>query len=83
MKSVLVHATAILALTLSLATAGEAEGVIEKVDATAMTLTFSDGETYALPEAFDASLIGEGMKVVIAYDETDERKLITDMQQVD
>lgn len=60
--------------------AGEAEGSIKSIDHDAMTITLEDGKAYKLPGEFDIDRIKEGMDVIIAYDEINGEKLITDME---
>lgn len=70
-----------LALTLSTAAwAAEAEGHITSIDADKLTITLEDGNSYKLPGEFDMDAIREGMEVLLAYEEVDGQKLITDMQ---
>ncbi|MEM1397726.1 MAG: DUF1344 domain-containing protein [Pseudomonadota bacterium] len=63
--------------------AGESQGVIETIDQSTYTITLSDGENYKLPEEFDISLIGPGMRIALAFDEQGDEKLVTDMEQID
>jgi Cu/Ag efflux protein CusF len=60
--------------------AGEAEGAIKTIDRDAMTITLENGKAYKLPGEFDVDKIKEGMDVIIAYDEINGEKLITDME---
>lgn len=83
MKKYFLATCAALALMTGHAFADEAEGAITAVDATAYTMTLDNGESYKLPDEFDITLIGEGMRVALAYDEVDGAKLITDMEQID
>ena len=84
MKNTLAALLAAISLaTFSQANAAEAQGAITSTDAGAKTMTLDDGKTYVLPDAFDFSLIGPGMKVVLAYDEEDGRNVVTDMEQVE
>lgn len=62
------------------ALADEAEGKIRAVDAEQLTITLADGTSYKLPGEFDVDALREGMDVLLAYDEVDGEKLITDMQ---
>ncbi len=73
-------ALAAILLSASGAFAADTEGEIKSIDTGNMTITLSDGEEYRLPGEFDASVLQEGMEVLIAYDEVGEEKLITDMQ---
>ncbi|MEO1701195.1 MAG: DUF1344 domain-containing protein [Pseudomonadota bacterium] len=62
--------------------AGEAEGKIVDVNASAMTVTLDSGETYTLPPEFDVTLVSPGMVVALAH-EDDAAKTVTDMELVD
>lgn len=76
-----VFAAFAFALTLSTAAwAAEAEGHIKSIDADKLTITLEDGNSYKLPGEFDMDAIKEGMEVLLAYEEVDGQKLITDMQ---
>ena len=79
----IVTTIAALATLGSVAMAEDAEGVIERIDPSNFTMTLEGGATYKLPEAFDISLIGPGMRVAIAYDVVGSDNMITDMEQVD
>lgn len=77
---------AIFAPTLFIAAqamAAEAEGTIQAVNAGNYTMALDDGKTYTLPAEFDISLIGEGMRVALAYDEVNGVLVVTDMEQID
>ena len=62
------------------ALAAEAEGHIRSIDQEKLTITLDDGKSYKLPGEFDMESIKEGMDVILAYDEINGQKLITDMQ---
>jgi Cu/Ag efflux protein CusF len=62
------------------AKAAETEGLIKSIDRDALTITLDNGKSYKLPGEFDLDSLQEGMDVVLAYDEVDGQKLITDMQ---
>ncbi len=62
------------------AQAAETEGLIKSIDRDALTITLDNGKSYKLPGEFDLDSLKEGMDVVLAYDEVDGQKLITDMQ---
>jgi Protein of unknown function (DUF1344) len=79
----LLAAAAILMVAMSLAWSGEDEGYIETVDPETNTITLDNGNTYALPDGFDPTLVGPGMRIALAYDEVEGRMKITGMQQVD
>lgn len=83
MKQIFLTALAASALMAAPAWAGEAEGTITSVDTNNYAMTLDDGQTYKLPAEFDVSLIGEGMRVALAFDENGDEKLVTDMEQVD
>lgn len=84
MKKILAALLAAISLaTFSQANAAEAQGAITATDPASKTMTLDDGKTYVLPEAFDFSLIGPGMKVVLAYDEEGGQNIVTDMEQVE
>ncbi|GHD05868.1 DUF1344 domain-containing protein [Tianweitania populi] len=76
-------AASILLLSIVGAYAADTEGEIKKIDRDNLTITLSDGEKFKLPGEFDVTALEEGMDVVIAYDEVDGEKLITDMQLPD
>lgn len=62
--------------------AGEAQGEIIAINASAMTVTLDNGETYGLPDEFDVSLISPGMVVALAHEDR-PGKTVTDMELVD
>ena len=70
-------------LTSGTALAAEAEGHIKSIVQEKLTITLDDGKSYKLPGEFDMDSIKERMDVVLAYDEIDGQKLITDMQLPD
>jgi hypothetical protein len=76
-KLALAIATALLITTPALA--GTSEGRITAIDPAAMTVTLSDGNSYKLPDEFDLAALAEGMTVLLAYDEIEGVKLVTDM----
>lgn len=82
MKKLLISMAA-LAAFVGAAIADEADGTIVEVDASTPSMTLDNGETYVLPQGFDTSLIGPGMRVALAFDEADGRKMVTDMSQVE
>lgn len=76
----LAYAALALFLTAAPALADDTEGVIEAIDATKMTITLDDGQTYNLPDEADLTGISKGMDVVIAFRVLDDgEKQITDM----
>lgn len=74
-----IAALGLLGLTMSAALAAQADGTIESVDATALTITLDDGKTYKLPPEIDMDGIKVGISVVIAYDKVGGQNQITDM----
>lgn len=83
MKRFILASVISVALLSSHAFAGEVEGTINSVDVANYVMTLDDGQTYNLPQEFDITLIGEGMRVSLAYDEQGDTKVVTDMEQVD
>lgn len=81
-KTIIAAFLASLAMSVA-AIAGEAQGSIVSTDATAMTVTLDNNETYALPADFDITLIGRGMVVALAYNDDDAAKTVTDMELLD
>lgn len=68
-----------LVMSASVAMAAEADGRIRSVDKEKLTITLTDGNTYRLPSEVDVSAIIPGSDVVIAYEEIDGVRQITDM----
>lgn len=83
MKRLFLAAIASLALSAGAAMAEEAEGTIETVNVDSYTMALDNGQTYTLPAEFDISLIGEGMRVALAYDDVNGELVVTDMEQID
>ena len=77
---ILTGAILVALLTSGTAFAAEAEGHIKSIDQDALTITLEDGKSYKLPGEFDMESIQTGMDVILAYDEVDGQRLITDMQ---
>jgi Cu/Ag efflux protein CusF len=73
-------AAALLLMSIAGAYAADTDGEIKSIDRENQTITLANGEKFKLPGEFDLSALEEGMDVVIAYDEVDGEKLITDMQ---
>lgn len=73
-------AAALLLMSIAGASAADTDGEIKSIDRENLTITLSDGEKFKLPGEFDLSALKEGMDIVIAYDEVEGQKLITDMQ---
>ncbi|MDF1601200.1 DUF1344 domain-containing protein [Mesorhizobium sp. YIM 152430] len=71
--------TAAAALFASAALAANDEGPITAIDREAMTITLENGNVYKLPGEFDIEAISEGMDVLLAYEEIEGEKQITDM----
>lgn len=83
MKRLLIAALTPFLLLASNAMAEEAQGTIEAVNTSNYTMALDDGKTYTLPAEFDISLIGEGMRVALAYDDVNGALMVTDMEQID
>ena len=67
-------------LTMSgVAAAASAEGRITAIDPDAMTITLDNGDTYRLPGEFNMEAIDVGSEVLVAYDQIDGQRQITDM----
>jgi len=73
-------AAALLLMSIAGAQAADTDGEIKSIDRENLTITLKDGEKFKLPGEFDVTALEEGMDVVLAYDEVDGEKLITDMQ---
>ena len=74
-------AAALLAASSFAVLAAEADGAVASVDATAGTVTLSDGNTYTLPSGFNAASLQAGTKVHIIYSQgADGRMTATDVQ---
>lgn len=71
--------TAAGTLFASAALAANDEGPIAAIDSEAMTITLENGNVYKLPGEFDFEAISEGMDVLLAYEEIEGEKQITDM----
>ena len=65
----------------TVAMADDVEGKITGINQDKETITLDDGKTYKLPGEFDYSAINKGMKVIILYDEADNTRFITDIQE--
>ena len=65
----------------TVAMADDVEGKITGINQDKETITLDDGKTYKLPGEFDYSAISKGMKVIILYDEADNTRFITDIQE--
>ncbi len=72
-------ALAILFAAGTAALAANDEGRIADIDREQMVITLENGNSYKLPGEFDLDAIAEGMEVLIAYDEVDGERQITDM----
>jgi hypothetical protein len=55
------------------------EGRITAIDAEAMVITLDNGNTYKLPGEFNMEAISVGTEVLIAYEQVEGRRQITDM----
>jgi len=62
-----------------LANAASDEGQITAIDGDAMTITLDNGNTYRLPGEFNMEAIDVGTEVLIAFDQIDGQRQITDM----
>jgi len=61
------------------ALADQAEGKIKSVDPEKLTITLDNGKTYKLPSEVDLTGIEPGIEIVIAFEEVDGVRQITDM----
>ena len=70
MRKIMVAASAValLAASTMAALASEASGKIQSVDPAAGTVTLADGNTYTLPQDFDAASLQVGQDVTITYE---------------
>lgn len=73
-------AAALLLMSIAGSYAADTDGEIKSIDRENLTITLESGEKFKLPGEFDVAALEEGMDIVIAYDEVDGEKLITDMQ---
>ena len=80
---ILTGAVFAILLSATAALAGQTEGHIKKIDKDKMTLTLDDGKSYKLNAEMDLDALKPGMDVVIAYDETEDGNVITDMELPD
>jgi len=62
-----------------LAHAASDEGQITAIDGEAMTITLDNGNTYRLPGEFNMQAIDVGTEVLIAFDQNEGQRQITDM----
>lgn len=76
---IITGAIAALLMTAGAAMAADDEGRISNIDAEGQTITLDNGNTYALPGEFDVEALTEGMEVVVAYEDVEGRKQITDL----
>lgn len=60
--------------------AEDVEGKIRSIDEANETITLDDNKRYQLPDEFDYSFIKPGMKVIILYDQVDDVRYVTDLQ---
>jgi hypothetical protein len=75
---IVIAAAALLSLTIG-AFAAEAEGQIKAVNTEKRTITLDDGKSYVMPGEFDVASLEVGSEIVIAYDEVNGERLVTDM----
>lgn len=59
--------------------AGTAEGQIKAVNTEKGTITLNDGKSYKMPGEFDVASLEVGSDIVVAYDEVNGERLVTDM----
>lgn len=71
----------IASLFSTVAMADDVEGKITGINQDKETITLDDGKVYKLPGEFDYSAISKGMKVIILYDEADNTRFVTDIQE--
>lgn len=64
----------------AIAYADSVEGLITTIDSSTNTLELSDGYTYKLPGEFDYTVIHEGMKVLVFYDNDGPNRYVTDIE---
>lgn len=75
---IVIAAVALLSLS-GAAFAAEAEGQIKAVNTDKRTITLDDGKSYVMPGEFDVASLEVGSDIVIAYDEVNGERLVTDM----
>lgn len=80
---ILIGAVAATLLISTAAFAGQTEGLINKVDKDALTLTLDDGKSYKLNAETDLDALKPGMDIVLAYDVTNGENVVTDMELPD
>jgi hypothetical protein len=72
-------ALAAFLLSAGLAFASSDEGLITAIDPDSMTITLDNGNSYRLPGEFNMEAIEVGSEVLIAYEQIDGQRQITDM----
>lgn len=75
----LIAAAAILAISSAAALAAQTEGQIKSINVEKRTITLDDGKSYKMPGEFDVASLEVGTDIVIAYDEVNGERLVTDM----
>ncbi|MFK4824195.1 DUF1344 domain-containing protein [Paenochrobactrum sp. BZR 588] len=70
----------ILSLFSTSVMAEDIEGKIRSIDEANETITLDDNKRYQLPNEFDYTFIKPGMKVIILYDQVDDIRYVTDLQ---
>jgi Cu/Ag efflux protein CusF len=75
----MIVAAAILVLSSAVAWAAQTEGQIKSISVEKRTITLDDGNIYKMPGEFDVSSLEVGSDIVIAYDEVNGERLVTDM----
>lgn len=78
-----ISALTALLLASAAAFADQAEGTIQSVDGEKLTITLENGETYKLPGEVDMTGIEPGIQIVIAFDDVEGVKQITDMAVIE
>ena len=78
MKKFLVAAAAagLLAVSSMAALADQASGAITTVDASAMTVTLADGNTYQLPKDVDAASLKVGDKITVEFTKQSDGSMV-------
>lgn len=60
--------------------AEDVESKIRSIDEVNETITLDDNKRYQLPGEFDYTFIKPGMKVIVLYDQVDDIRYVTDLQ---
>ncbi len=75
----LLAALAIVTVSAMAAMAASDEGRIASIDRERMIITLDNGNSYRLPGEFNLEALEEGMEVLLAYDQVDGVRQVTDM----